>query len=177
MYAVYRYTAGIHRVFSTAQNTAFGLATTAETMVGNAGCDAEWVPMTPHTSQIVRDTKEQLCQAQAHTYIAVWPPVCHLPLGIQQRRSTAAHTAFSCCIPVYSALASSRAACRGIQLYSGIQRSTVYSSTAVYSIQRSTFPLRTASLMRASGGCPGLGGARPHAPAAAGFMLPLGPEP
>ena len=56
--AVYRYTAGIHRVFSTAQNTAFGLATTAETMVGNAGCDAEWVPMTPHASQIVRDTPE-----------------------------------------------------------------------------------------------------------------------
>ena len=55
---------------------------------------------------------------------------CHLPLGIQQRRSTAAHTAFSCCIPVYSALSSSRAACRGLQLYSGLQR-----STAVYSIQ------------------------------------------
>ena len=67
---------------------------------------------------------------------------CHLPLGIQQRRSTAISTAFSCCIPVYSALSSSRAACRGIQLYSGIQRSTVYSSTAVYSIQRYTFPLR-----------------------------------
>ena len=55
---------------------------------------------------------------------------CHLPLGIQQRRSTAISTAFSCCIPVYSAHASSRAACRGIQLYSGIQR-----YTAVYSIQ------------------------------------------
>ena len=66
---------------------------------------------------------------------------CHLPLGIQQRRSTAISTAFSCCIPVYSALSSSRAACRGIQLYSGIQRSTVYSSTAVYSIQRYTFPV------------------------------------
>ena len=74
VYAVYRYTAGIHQDFSTAQNTAFGLATTAETMVGNAECDAEWVPMTPHASQIVRDTQEQLCQAQAHTYIAVWPP-------------------------------------------------------------------------------------------------------
>ena len=57
---------------------------------------------------------------------------CHLPLGIQQRRSTAAHTAFSCCIPVYSGHASRRAACRGLQLYSGLQytalqRSTVYS--------------------------------------------------
>ncbi len=50
---------------------------------------------------------------------------CHLPLGIQQRRSTAISTAFSWCIPVYSALSSSRAACRGLQLYSGIQRSTV----------------------------------------------------
>ena len=68
---------------------------------------------------------------------------CHLPLGIQQRRSTAAHTAFSCCIPVYSYHALSRAACRGLQLYSGIQRSTVYSSTAVYSLQQSTFPLRS----------------------------------
>ena len=55
-------------------STTFGLATPAETMVGKAGCDAEWVPMTPHTSQIVRDTQEQLCQAQAHLRIAVWPP-------------------------------------------------------------------------------------------------------
>ena len=46
----------------------------AETMVGKAGCDAEWVPMTTHTSKIVRDTQGQLCQAQEHTYIAVWPP-------------------------------------------------------------------------------------------------------
>ena len=58
MSVVYRYTAGIHHDFSTAQNTAFGLVTTAETMVGKAGFDAEWVPMTPHASQIVRDTKE-----------------------------------------------------------------------------------------------------------------------
>ena len=72
---------GIQQVYSTIflqpriqHSTTFGLATPAETMVGKAGCDAEWVPMTPHTSQIVRDTQEQLCQAQAHTYIAVWPP-------------------------------------------------------------------------------------------------------
>ena len=50
------------------------MPTPAETMVGKAECDDEWVPMTPHTSQIVRDTQEQLYQAQAHTYKAVWPP-------------------------------------------------------------------------------------------------------
>ena len=54
-------------------------------MVGKAGCDAEWVPMTPHTSQIVRDTQEQLSQAQAHTYIAVWPPsALQLVTGIKK---------------------------------------------------------------------------------------------
>ena len=51
---------------------------------------------------------------------------------------------YTCCIPVYSGLSSSRAACRGLQLYSCLQRSTVYSSTAVYSIQQSTFPLSSA---------------------------------
>ena len=61
---------------------------------------------------------------------------CHLPLGIQQRRSTAAHTAFSCCIPVYSDLSSSRAVCRGLQLYSGIQRSTA--GLQYTALQRST---------------------------------------
>ena len=48
-----------------------------------------------------------------------------MPLGIQQRRYTAISTAFSCCIPVYSVHTSDRAARRGIQLYSGIQRYTV----------------------------------------------------
>ena len=56
------------RAFRDRRHTAFGLATTAETMLGKAGSDAEWVPMTPHTSQIVRDTQEQLCQAQAHLH-------------------------------------------------------------------------------------------------------------
>ena len=65
---------------------------------------------------------------------------------------------YTCCIPVYSVNASSRAACRGIQLYSGIQRSTVYSSTAVYSIQRYTFPLRLSAgsmQLKHSGNTPG----------------------
>ena len=113
-------------------------------MVGNAWCDAEWVPMTPHTSwiHVVRDTQEYLWQAYSCTDTVIWPPLAlRACLGMLPYSSTAGTTAFSCCIPVYSPVSSSRAACRGIQLYSGIQRYTVYSSTAVYSIQRSTFPL------------------------------------
>ena len=68
---------------------------------------------------------------------------CHLPLGIQQRRSTAAHTAFSCCIPVYILHTLSRAACRGIQLYSGLQYTALQRSTVCGGLHSPSAPSRS----------------------------------
>ena len=52
--------------------------------------------LTTHTSKIVKDTQEQLYQAQAHTYKAVWPPsslkwLIHCILNVRrQRKATSA---------------------------------------------------------------------------------------
>ncbi len=50
--------------------------------------------------------------------------------ALQQFRSTAVSTAKTCCRALYSAHSLSRACCRALQLYSALQRSTFYSSTA-----------------------------------------------
>ena len=50
--------------------------------------------------------------------------------ALQPFRSTAVSTAKTCCRALYSAHSLSRACCRALQLYSALQRSTFYSSTA-----------------------------------------------